>query len=325
MNKRNLVRKYYNEKIFSYYLSNMVYFAISFFVFILAFSFENFFINAFKYSIPIFLIETSIISYIILVIANFMMKLIYYFVVNFFNKYSKDVQLRYLGVEARMWIIINCCIFFIPLYFGSYKRVSILAISVISGKLFWVDNNKKNCIYLLKIFFSLPYCVYFFYTSLISYLLLSIFEKELYDKYLMFFIDTFFILSMMLVMKSSKQYSNFSKEIDSIFIQFSKEIDSIFMQYCKDILYSLKSFGEIWGEDACEVISKKSLIKWQKDDIIQQILLRIMIMKYKIKVRICNGKNGVLEINFVEINIKCNIKNDENIRLLSGKKFWNIL
>lgn len=149
--------------------SNTIFFAIAFIVFFFAF--------AFAYGVPEGINEVTeyyvnvsgLTSMIILAFGGVVTKKVYYCLNIMVKKLLPNCKLHYISENNRMWafLIVSMIYCLITLTDERGEKISYMALSVIIGRMFWIDNKKNSLKKFFRSFFDIPHLLGVFYVLFI--------------------------------------------------------------------------------------------------------------------------------------------------------------
>lgn len=124
------------------------------------------------------LIASGLFANIIIIFSGITIRFVYEVVRFLINKILRKNILTHIGENSRTWAFIMACLFYVSIglsRIGEFdlEIVGFTALSIIFGRLFWIDfkiNSIKN---FYKSFYSLPYCMNIVYSIIISATIVS--------------------------------------------------------------------------------------------------------------------------------------------------------
>ena len=118
------------------------------------------------------LVESGLFSNIIIILSGVIVRFIYCMIRLVVNKIMRKNMLTYIGENSRTWAFIMASSCYVAIGFMKGKNlymqlIGFNALSIILGRVFWIDCNKNVIKNILSSFFSLDYRVIFIYAIII--------------------------------------------------------------------------------------------------------------------------------------------------------------
>ncbi len=165
--------KIFQKMDLNYFISNLLFFAISFGVFLLAFVFAVAVPEGISQTKEYFINISGITSNIILIFGGKFSVGFHRLIIKILNKIIPRASLRYLGHMPQMWafIVVFILYFSVGLCNKATNSISYLAIAIVMGKFLWIDNNRNDIKRLFLSFFDLSYdlCILYIMFSYIAF------------------------------------------------------------------------------------------------------------------------------------------------------------
>ncbi|WP_304430220.1 hypothetical protein [Romboutsia ilealis] len=306
------VRIFIKIKDYKRWLSHLLFCAFACYVYgtmLLSFSML---INILTDYIDIFFLNSGLAINILLVFCALLTKKLYEKLVKINMKYLPKHSLKYLGADSKMWAYITASLImlFICLPDEDTRPASYAALAVITGKLFWIDNQKESIKKMLISFFKLPFIICTLYILGVQYAIAYCITEIAKNTYNLFFLryEMLIIYVIFFIVLCIKKRDFFLEKIRNI---IGYELISI----VKEVANELEQQGyEIQGDT--ELIG---VIEWLFEEFYSKKIVNFWSMIYRFTVEKYIIKEGRIILYFREIDLGFEGKNEQEARWKLGK------